>query len=104
MPSTLDADSIFDILHESFHTHCMSKRLQIVLPEDEYRAVADAAQRQGKPVARIVRESLRRTLAEEMELEPEQRIAAVLRFARFAGPTGDIDQLLDEIERGRGLV
>lgn len=31
----------------------------------------------------------------------ERRIAAVLRFARFAGPTGDIDQLLTEIERGR---
>ncbi|HEY5477485.1 MAG TPA: hypothetical protein VIK11_12315 [Tepidiformaceae bacterium] len=81
----------------------MSKRLQVLLPDDEYRAVADAAQRQGKPVARIVRESLRRTLAEETDLEPEQRIAAVLRFARFAGPTGDIAQLLDEIERGRGL-
>ena len=104
MPGTLDADSIFDIPHEPFHTHRMSKRLQIVLPEDEYRAVADAAQRQGKPVARIVRESLRRTLAEDSGLDPQQRIAAVLRFARFAGPTGDIDQLLDEIERGRGLA
>lgn len=82
----------------------MSKRLQVILPDDEYRAVADAAQRQGKPVARIVRESLRRALAEETELEPEQRIAAVLRFARFAGPTGDIDQILSEIESGRGLA
>lgn len=82
----------------------MSKRLQVILPEDEYRAVADAAKRQGKPVARVVRESLRRTLAEESELDPERRIAAVLRFARFAGPTGDIDQLLEEIERGRRLA
>ena len=31
----------------------------------------------------------------------KRRIAAVLRFARFSGPTGDIDQLLAEIERGR---
>ncbi|MDE2695904.1 MAG: hypothetical protein OXH97_05235 [Chloroflexota bacterium] len=37
-------------------------------------------------------------------MTPEQRIAAVLRFARFSGPTGDIDQLLDEIERGRMIV
>jgi hypothetical protein len=82
----------------------MSKRLQIVLPDDEYRALADAAQRQGMPVAQLVCESLRRTLAGEPELEPEQRIAAVLRFARFSGPTGEIDQLLQEIEGGRALA
>lgn len=82
----------------------MSKRLQVILPDDEHRAVADAARAQGKPVSRVVRESLRRTLAEATETAPEQRIAAVLRFARFAGPTGEIEQVLDEIERGRGLA
>jgi len=82
----------------------MSKRLQIVLSDDEYRAVAEAAEQQGKPVARIVRDSLRRTLAEDAAFDPERRIAAVLRFARFAGPTGDIDQILEEIERGRGVA
>ncbi len=79
----------------------MSKRLQVVLPDDEYRAIQDAAKREGKPIARIVRDSLRRTLAEGPEVEPADRIAAVLRFARFSGPTGDIDQILEEIERGR---
>ncbi len=82
----------------------MSKRLQIVMPDDEYRAVTEAAQRQGKPVARLVRESLRRTLAEESVMAPSERIARVLQFARFAGPTGDIDSLLEEIERGRALA
>ena len=32
---------------------------------------------------------------------PEERDADVLRFARFSGPTGDIGQILDEIELGR---
>ncbi len=73
------------------------------MPDEEYEAVADLARREGKPVARIVRDSLRRTLAEEQQVSPDERIAAVLRFARFAGPTGDIDQLLAEIERGRAL-
>jgi len=82
----------------------MSKRLQVILPEEEYRALAETARRQGTTVARVVRESLRRTLAEETGPDPEERIAAVLRFARFAGPTGDIDQLLAEIERGRALT
>ena len=82
----------------------MSKRLQILMPDDEYRAVASAARRRGQPITQVVRDSLRRTLAEEHDTEdPERRIAAILRFARFSGPTGDIDQILAEIERGRGL-
>ncbi len=82
----------------------MSKRLQVILPDNEYRALAEEASRRHEPVAQIVRESLRRTLAEVKEPTADQRIAAVLRFARFAGPTGDIDQLLDEIERGQRLA
>ena len=80
----------------------MSKRLQIVMSDEEYRAVAKLARKRTKPVAQIVRESLRRTMAEESEHRPEERIAAVLRFARFAGPIGDIDRILEEIEQGRG--
>ncbi len=81
----------------------MSKRLQVLIPDDEYRAIVSAARRRGQPVARLVRESLRRTVMEGSEPDPDRRIAAVLRFARFSGPTGDIDQLLREIEEGRGL-
>lgn len=73
------------------------------MPDQEYRAVVRRARRLGKPVAEVVRESLRRTLAERGP-DPAERIAAVLRFARFEGPTGDIDRLLAEIERGRGLT
>jgi hypothetical protein len=52
-----------------------------------------------------VRDSLRRTLAEEKAAsDPEVQIAAVLRFARFAQPIGDIDQILEEVERGRELA
>ena len=82
----------------------MSKRLRVSMPDDEYEAIADLARRRGTTMSRIVRDSLRRTLAGERQVEPGQRIAEVLRFARFAGPTGDIDQLLAEIERGRALA
>jgi hypothetical protein len=81
----------------------MSKRLQVVMPDDEYRALVRAAKRARKPIAQLVRDSLRRTLARADEVPPEERIAAVLRFARFSGPTGDIDEILAEIEAGRGL-
>ena len=48
--------------------------------------------------------SLRRVLTEEEAPDPEQQIARVLRFARFEGPTADIEDMLMEIERGRGLT
>lgn len=82
----------------------MSKRLQVLLPDDEYRRIVRAARDRGKPISQLVRDGLRRELDAETEVDPAQRIAAVLRFARFAGPTGDIDQLLGEIEQGRGLT
>ena len=83
----------------------MTGRLQIIMPDHEYRAVADLAARQGTSLSHVVRDSLRRTIAgEQQSTAPEQRIAAVLRFARFAGPTGDVEQLLDEIDRGRALT
>lgn len=77
----------------------MSKRIHVTMPDDEYRAVADLARRQGKPLSRVVRDRGFRTVADE--LRPEERIAAVLRYARFARPTGDIDEVLSEIEVGR---
>ncbi len=91
-----------DSCSESNYTHNMSKRLQIVVSAEEYRAVAKLARKRGKPVAQIVRESLRRTITEEAGPPPADRIAAVLRFARFTGPTGDIDRILAEIDQGRG--
>jgi hypothetical protein len=87
---------------ESNYTHLVSKRLQVVMPDDEYHALVAAARRRGQPVARLVRDSLRETITHETGDDPDRRIATVLRYARFAGPTGDIAQLLDEIEQGRG--
>jgi hypothetical protein len=52
----------------------------------------------------VVREGVRRVVAEQAAVDPDRRIAAVLKFARFAGPTGDVDELLADIEHGRGLV
>jgi hypothetical protein len=71
------------------------------MADDEYHAIARAAHRRGTSVAKLVRDSLRERLIEEDDADPERKAAAILRFARFAGPTGDIDQILEEIERGR---
>jgi predicted transcriptional regulator len=79
----------------------MSKRLQVVMSDEEYRAVERVARKWEQPVSEVVRASLKRTVEEAHERAPEERIAAVLRFARFDGPTGDIDSLLADIEAGR---
>ena len=73
------------------------------MPDDEYEALEEAARRRRKPISRLVRESLKRTLGEPDERSADERLAAFLRFARFTGPTGDIHQILAEIERGRAL-
>ena len=92
-----------DSSDESIHTHQMSKRLQVVMSDEEYQLVADSAKRRGIPIAEVVRDILRRTLPEDEARPAQERIAAVLAFARFAGPTGDIDEILREIETGRGV-
>ncbi len=74
------------------------------MPDDEYDAIAGLARRRGQSLSRVVRESLHHTVAEDRQASRGRRIAKVLRFARFAGPTGDIDQLLAEIGRGRASV
>jgi hypothetical protein len=95
------AKSAVDSSNESFHTPTVSSRLQVSMPDDEYQAVVRAAQERNVPVAQLVRESLRRTLAEIEPRDPEEQIARVLRFARFEGPTGEIESVLAEIEQGR---
>jgi hypothetical protein len=47
-------------------------------------------------------ENARRTESDDAEAVA-QRIATILRFAHFSEPTRDIEQILAEIERGRGL-
>jgi hypothetical protein len=81
----------------------MSKRLQVVVSDADYRDVTRLAKKRAVPVAEVVRQSLRRTVEEAAERSPEERIANVLRFARFSGPTGDLGSMLEDIEKGRDL-
>lgn len=79
----------------------MSKRLQVLLPKDEYKRLNSFAQKKKMSISDVVREALRQVLAQPARTDPEKKLAALLRFSRYAGPTGDIEQLLHEIEEGR---
>jgi hypothetical protein len=77
----------------------MSKRLQIVMPDEDFLALAGAAERRGKSISQLVRDSLRRTVADEIDVDPDARIAAILRFAQSSGPSADIEEILRDLER-----
>ena len=79
----------------------MSKRLQVLLPETQYRALSELAAKSEVSVSDIVRSCIEQTLAFASGKSVEARIAAVLKYSRFNGPTGDIEQVLAEIEEGR---
>ena len=74
----------------------MSHRLQVLVPESLERRVRKAAQRSRLSKGAWVRQVLERALSEDRPAD------ALDRLAGLGGPTGDIDQMLAEIEAGRG--
>jgi len=81
----------------------MSKRLQVLLDEGDYRRLQRQARRAGVTVASMVREALRGAYGEDEEQggSPERKLAAVRAAVRQAFPTADAAGMLEEIERGR---
>lgn len=78
----------------------MTKRLQVLLDEREWRDLRRVARARRMTVAAWVREALRSARREEPVGDASDKIAAVRAAARNAFPTGDIDRMLEEIERG----
>lgn len=78
----------------------MSKRLQVMLSEDELEALREDARRHGMTVSEWVRQALRKVRRESSSGDVARKRAAIRRAAQFNGPTGDIEQILAEIERG----
>ncbi len=82
----------------------MSKRLQVLLDEDELHDMREAARRQALPLSEWVRRALR----EARRREPRGGIDSKLRVLRTAlrheFPTADIDQMLAETEQGYGKL
>jgi hypothetical protein len=75
----------------------MSIRLQVLIPEGLDARLRKAAQRSRLSKGAWVRAAIERAIAEERQ--PADPLA---RLAGLGAPTGDIDQMLAEIEAGRG--
>ena len=78
----------------------MSKRLQVLLDEREWRDIRKTARARRMTVAEWVRQALRRARRGESVRSVESKLAAIRRAAKYRFPTGDIDQMNEEIERG----
>lgn len=74
----------------------MSHRLQVLIPESLERRVRKAAQRSRLSTGAWVRQALERVLQEDRPTD------ALDQLGRLGAPTGDIEQMLAEIEAGRG--
>jgi hypothetical protein len=80
----------------------MSKRLQVLLKDPEYREIQQAARLRNMTVAEWVRQALSMVRRSEPSGSAGKKIQAIRAAAQFEFPTADIDQMLAEIERGYG--
>jgi hypothetical protein len=80
----------------------MSKRLQVLLEESEMRELRRLARRSNSTVAEWVRRTLRAARRSEPSRDADRKLAAVRAAVTHSFPTGDIDRILAEIERGYG--
>lgn len=78
----------------------MSTRLQVILSDEEAAALRDTAAREGVTVSEWVRRSLRDADLRRSRGRTSQRLAAIAAAADYAFPSGDIEVMLKEIERG----
>lgn len=78
----------------------MSKRLQVILKDAEYREVQRAARSRHMSIAEWVRRALDLARREEPERSMGKKLDAVRLAVQCEYPVSDIDRMLDEIEMG----
>jgi hypothetical protein len=78
----------------------MSKRLQVILKDLEFRDIQRAARSRNMSVAEWVRQALRLVRRSEPSGSAGKKLDAIRAAARLEYPTADIDRMLAEIERG----
>jgi len=79
----------------------MSKRLQVVLDDEELAEIRRAARRSHMTSSEWVRQALRKARRAEPGGDVKKKLEIVRCAAEQAFPTADIDQMLAEIARGQ---
>jgi hypothetical protein len=78
----------------------MTQRLQVLLDDAEFEEIRRIAGLHRMTVAAWVREALRAARRDEPTVEPRRKLAVVREAAAHAYPTGDIDEVLRDIQSG----
>lgn len=82
------------------YTYGMSTRLQVVVDDAELKRFRRAARRHGVNLSEWVRRALREAERSSPSASAEHKIDAIRAAQAHDFPTGDIDEMLDDIERG----
>jgi hypothetical protein len=78
----------------------MSKRLQVLLADQEMADIQLLARRERLTVGEWVRRTLREARTRQSVGDPAPKLKAIRRAVEYSFPTADIDQMLREIEQG----
>jgi hypothetical protein len=78
----------------------MSKRLQVILKDPEYREIQRVARSRHMSIAEWVRQALDLARRGEPTGSMEKKLESVRRAVQCEYPVGDIDLMLSEIESG----
>lgn len=78
----------------------MSKRLQVVMDDAEYAEIESAARREGETVSGWVRQALRDARRTQPQTRLDEKLALLRASRAMDGPTGDIEQLLEQTSHG----
>lgn len=78
----------------------MSKRLQVLLDEDELAEIQRLAKRRHQTTAAWVRDALRAARDTASHPDTERKLRVIREASTYSHPAPDIEQMLEEIERG----
>jgi hypothetical protein len=80
----------------------MSKRLQVILKDPEYREIQRVARSRRMSIAEWVRQALELARRGESGTGAGKKLEVIRAAARHDFPSADIDRILAEIESGYG--
>ncbi len=78
----------------------MSKRLQVLLDDEELAGIQEAARRQRMTTAEWVRQAMRAAKRAEPRGNAQKKLETIRAAARHSYPAPDVEQMLREIEHG----
>ena len=78
----------------------MTKRLQVLMDDEELRTIQRLARREHVTTAEWVRQRLREAREKQARPDIAAKLAAIRTASAYRFPVPDIDQMLEEIEQG----